>query len=144
MYAGCAYCVQKGPDPVVCPTDYNSNCGEFYNVSTGDICWKIISLYPPLTLDQLYAYNPSIHRIPECDNLIPGCKYCVRINSVPEPHQQNIKTGCHQYYQAVAGDYCYRVAINYGIDVGAFMSWNPDVGSGCLNMLAGYWYCVKP
>ncbi|KAF2464999.1 uncharacterized protein BDR25DRAFT_306866 [Lindgomyces ingoldianus] len=144
MYAGCAYCVSKIPGQT-CPTNYNANCDQFYTVASGDICYTIIAKYPPLTLDNFYAYNPSIKK-PECNNLMPNCNYCVHIRTaVPDPHQPNIKTDCQLYYQAVGGDYCYLVAQRYNVNVNDFMSWNPDVGPPtCLNMLAGDWYCVKP
>ncbi|KAH8733237.1 hypothetical protein GQ44DRAFT_23835 [Phaeosphaeriaceae sp. PMI808] len=143
--SGCYYCVAKDPIPDPCPTDYNSNCDKFYEVKTGDICWAIVGRNPPLSLNQLFEYNPSIHN-PSCDNLKPNCKYCVRTSTppkVPEPHQPNIKTNCKEYYQAVPGDYCYKISLEKGVNLNDFMGWNPDVGPTCLNMLAGYWYCLR-
>ncbi|XP_014550517.1 hypothetical protein COCVIDRAFT_21064 [Bipolaris victoriae FI3] len=145
LYAGCSYCVAKGSNPSVCPTDYNAKCDKFHEVKTGDICQAIIQQNPPLSLDQLFAYNPSIHK-PACDNLSPACKYCVHVRDapkVPEPHQPNVRKDCKEYYQAVAGDYCYKISLDKGINLNDFMSWNPDVGPTCLNMLVGYWYCLR-
>jgi hypothetical protein len=145
LYSGCSYCISKGSDPPVCPKDYSSKCDKFYEVKTGDICWAIIERNPPLSLNQLFDYNPSIHN-PSCDNLVPNCKYCVHVAAppkVPEPHQPNIKTNCKEYYQAAPGDYCYKISLEKGVKVNDFISWNPDVGPTCLNMLAGYWYCLR-
>ena len=49
--------------------------------------------------------------------------------------------GCQQY-TASPGDYCYLIAQNHGIDVGAFISWNPSVNSDCTNIQVGTSYCV--
>ncbi|KAH7080573.1 hypothetical protein BKA63DRAFT_488318 [Paraphoma chrysanthemicola] len=145
MYSGCAYCVQAGDTPPVCPTNYNPKCDAFYTVKSGDICWAIINQTPGLSLNQLFKWNPAIHN-PACDNLVPTCKYCTHVPTevkVPDPHQPNTRAGCKEYYQAVSGDYCYKIAIEKGVNLNDFMSWNPDVGPTCLNMLAGYWYCLR-
>ncbi|KAF2258907.1 hypothetical protein CC78DRAFT_537450 [Lojkania enalia] len=146
MFSGCYYCVAKDTVSPVCPTDYNTQCNKFYEVKSGDICWTIVNNNPPLSLNQLYDWNPSIHR-DTCDNLIPQCKYCVGVggvvDTVPQPHQPNIRQNCKEYYQAQSGDYCYKISIEKGVNLADFMSWNPDVGPGCLNMLAGYWYCLR-
>jgi len=145
MYSGCSYCVEKGPTPPACPTDYDSRCDKFYEVKTGDTCWPIVQANRPLTINKFFSYNPSVHN-PACDNLVPSCKYCINVPkapAVPEPHQANIKTDCKEYYKAVSGDYCYKVAMDKGVTVEDFMKWNPDVGPTCLDMLAGYYYCSR-
>ncbi|KAK7177656.1 hypothetical protein DPSP01_014564 [Paraphaeosphaeria sporulosa] len=144
MYSGCAYCVSDVKS-VECPKDYDPRCDKFYTVKNGNICWAIIDQIPGLSLNQLYQYNPSIHN-PSCDNLVPTCGYCVHVPQaakVPDPHQPNIRTNCKEYYQAVPGDYCYKLANDKGVDLNSFLSWNPDVGPTCLNMLAGYYYCLR-
>lgn len=145
MYSGCSYCVEKGTTPPACPKDYNAQCTKFHEVKSGDICWAIVQQNSPLTINQLFAWNPAIHN-PACDNLVPTCKYCISVPEavkVPEPHQPNIKTNCKEYYQAVPGDYCYKISIEKGVGLNDFMSWNPDVGPTCLGMVAGYWYCLR-
>ncbi|KAF2256924.1 carbohydrate-binding module family 50 protein, partial [Trematosphaeria pertusa] len=143
MYSGCNYCVSKAAAPT-CPTDYAAQCDTFYTVVSGDICTSIVARYPGLSLNNFYAWNPAVHN-PSCDNLQPNCKYCVHVPNptVPDPHQPNVRQGCKEYYQAVAGDYCYKIAVEKGVNLNDFMSWNPDVGPTCLNMLAGYWYCLR-
>lgn len=146
LYSGCAYCVASGLTPPVCPTNADPKCDKWDTVKTGDICYGIVERNPPLTLNQLYAWNPSIHN-PSCDNLVPNCKYCIHVPppdvKAPDPHQPNIRTNCKEYYQAVLGDYCYKISIDKGVNLNDFMSWNPDVGPTCLNMLVGYWYCLR-
>ena len=145
IYAGCSYCVAKSSNPTACPTDYNSKCDQFYEAKIGDICSVIINQNPPLSLNQLFEYNPSINN-PSCNNLAPACKYCVHVPAqpkVPEPHQPNIRTDCKEYYEAVPGDYCYKISLEKGVNLNDFISWNKDVGSTCSNMLAGYWYCLR-
>jgi len=145
MYSGCSYCVANGPTPPVCPTNYDTKCDKFYTIKSGDMCWAIVDRNPGLSLNQLFQYNPSIHN-PSCDNLVPNCKYCVnvpQVPKVPDPHQPNIRTNCKEYYQSVSGDYCYKIAMEKGVDLNGFLSWNPDVGPTCLNILTGYYYCLR-
>jgi hypothetical protein len=145
MFSGCSYCVAKDIVGPICPTDYNAKCDKFDEIKTGDICFAIVQRNPPLSLNQLFEWNPSIHN-PACDNLVPSCKYCVNVPNVPkipDPHQPNTRVGCKEYYQAVPGDYCYKISLDKGVNLNDFMSWNPDVGPTCLNMIAGYWYCLK-
>ncbi|OCK81426.1 carbohydrate-binding module family 50 protein [Lepidopterella palustris CBS 459.81] len=147
LYPGCTYCVAVNPQPV-CPT-YAANCAKTYTVVSGDICWKIVGIYG-IALNDFYKWNPGVNNPAvtpghECDNLWPGCKYCVGVNpnpGPPNPHQPNIKTDCTQYYQAVPGDYCWELSQRLGLDNNVFMSWNPDVGPNCQSMLAGYYYCT--
>lgn len=145
VFSGCNYCVQAGQTPPECPKNYNPKCNKFDTIKTGDICNAIVLRNPPISLNQFYDWNPAVHN-PACDNLVPNCKYCVNVPQdikIPEPHQPNTRAGCKEYYQAINGDYCYKIAIDKGVNLIDFMSWNPDVGSGCMNMLAGYWYCLR-
>ena len=50
--------------------------------------------------------------------------------------------GCTQWYTAVSGDYCSKIAGEFGISTSTFIAWNPSVGSSCLTLYAGYSYCV--
>jgi len=51
--------------------------------------------------------------------------------------------GC-QTYTANPGDYCFLIAQNRGIDVAAFISWNPSINWDCTNLQVGTAYCVTP
>jgi len=53
-------------------------------------------------------------------------------------------SGDCQKYTVVSGDYCSLIGQKFGIDVGAFLSWNPSVNSGCTNLQPGTAYCVSP
>lgn len=149
MYSGCSYCISDKPLPDPCPKDYDPKCDKFYTVNSGDICYAIVdqnqNIDPKLTLPLLFQYNPSIHN-PSCDNLRPNCNYCVHIKGpvpVPGPHQPNIRVGCKEYYMAIPGDFCWKISVEKGVNLNDFMTWNPDVGPGCMNMLVGYWYCLR-
>ncbi|KAF2675678.1 carbohydrate-binding module family 50 protein, partial [Lentithecium fluviatile CBS 122367] len=119
-------------------------CDKTYKVHTGDTCNTIVQKNPGLTLENLYKWNWINN--PACDNLRPRCNYCVHKpipDTVPEPHQPNIKMDCKEYYQAVSGDYCWLLCQQKGVDLNSFLSWNPDVGVDCQSMLAGYYYCLR-
>jgi LysM repeat protein len=43
-----------------------------------------------------------------------------------------------------SGDDCHLIALNFTISVGLFQAVNPDVDSGCTNLVPGLSYCVFP
>jgi hypothetical protein len=59
----------------------------------------------------------------------------------PPPSGGGQGGGCESY-TAAPGDYCFLIAQNRGIDVGAFISWNPSINSDCTNLQVGTSYCV--
>jgi len=59
----------------------------------------------------------------------------------PPPSGGGGSGGCQQY-TANPGDYCYLIAQNHGVDVGAFISWNPSINGDCTNLQVGSSYCV--
>lgn len=50
--------------------------------------------------------------------------------------------GCTNFHVVASGENCYGVAEQFGISLETFNSMNPEVDSGCLNLNAGYAYCV--
>ncbi|GJD00852.1 putative Class V chitinase [Colletotrichum higginsianum IMI 349063] len=66
----------------------------------------------------------------------------------PNPHIEPMWPKCIKFYQAVPSDTCQTLADKNQIDLAELISLNRGVGglSGCYrgNVMAGYWYCVKP
>ncbi|KAM0746839.1 hypothetical protein T439DRAFT_360131 [Meredithblackwellia eburnea MCA 4105] len=50
--------------------------------------------------------------------------------------------GCTQFYNVPSGSYCILVADKFGITLDEFYAMNPQVDGECLNLWAGYDYCV--
>ena len=63
----------------------------------------------------------------------------------PSPTQAGIPPDCAQYYKAVKGDDCWRVADKFHLSLDQFYAWNPPVGEDCKGLWLDYYYCVaKP
>ncbi|KAJ5355470.1 uncharacterized protein N7496_012682 [Penicillium cataractarum] len=50
---------------------------------------------------------------------------------------------CQEYYTVVAGDYCRKVEVQFGITAAQLQSWNTGLDDSCSNLWKGYQYCVK-
>ncbi|KAK2049231.1 hypothetical protein LZ31DRAFT_590957 [Colletotrichum somersetense] len=77
------------------------------------------------------------------------------VNAIPEkpvrtpsPHVEPMWSNCIKFYRAVPNDTCQSLADKNGLDLAEFIALNRGIGglSGCSrgNVVAGYWYCVKP
>ncbi|KAJ5907883.1 hypothetical protein N7495_000565 [Penicillium taxi] len=62
--------------------------------------------------------------------------------SVDEKYPYAISS-CQEYYSVVAGDYCRKIEVQYGITAASFQSWNTGLDASCTNLWLGYQYCVK-
>ncbi|KAJ5176347.1 uncharacterized protein N7482_002224 [Penicillium canariense] len=52
-------------------------------------------------------------------------------------------SSCQQYYTVIAGDYCQKVEVQFGVSASDLQSWNPGLDDSCTNLWKGYQYCVK-
>ncbi|RAH55275.1 hypothetical protein BO85DRAFT_461432 [Aspergillus piperis CBS 112811] len=66
------------------------------------------------------------------------------ISSAPSPTQSGLVDDCSTYYQAKSGDSCWSIVNNKYtyLTTSLFEEWNPAVGSDCINLQPGYYYCV--
>lgn len=53
-------------------------------------------------------------------------------------------THCGKYYKVQTGDDCQVVALNNTIVISLFQQINPDINTGCTNLVPGLYYCVEP
>lgn len=50
---------------------------------------------------------------------------------------------CNRWHQVVNGDTCDGIVKTYGtFSLAQFYAWNPAVGTSCLSLWLGYWYCI--
>jgi LysM repeat protein len=63
----------------------------------------------------------------------------------PSPTQNGLISSCTTFYKANQGDSCWAIAnVIYPntFTLDEFVSWNPAVGSDCMGLRAGYYYCI--
>ncbi|CAN9286220.1 unnamed protein product [Alternaria alternata] len=66
------------------------------------------------------------------------------INSTtPSPLQPGIVSNCDEYYFVKPGDICIDIASAKGITLDDFLTWNPQAGETCTNLLADTYACVS-
>jgi hypothetical protein len=51
-------------------------------------------------------------------------------------------TGCIRFYRVQSGNDCYDIALDAGIALTDFYSWNPAVGSDCSGLQADVFVCI--
>ncbi|RDW68879.1 uncharacterized protein DSM5745_08639 [Aspergillus mulundensis] len=142
------------PGPV--PRGTTKNCGQYYEVKSGDYCDSIADRY---SIDyQLFRdINPAIDA--QCTNLIPGLYYCVSPTenwnqtatsttatsayaTAPAPTTSGTTANCYEWYVVQSGDTCNRIAMSYSITIDDIRRWNPSVRADCSNLRSGRAYCV--
>lgn len=111
--------------------------------------------------------NPTIDA--SCAKLQLGWSYCVQVNNgtgptptinpkatltgddgdtdsdvVPTPTQSGQPSTCVDWYYVRSNDTCQGIVDYYRglFSLSDFFSWNPDVGTSCENLLAGYFVCT--
>ncbi|KAF9892665.1 hypothetical protein FE257_001067 [Aspergillus nanangensis] len=102
-----------------------------------------------LTVAEFYAWNPAVG--PECGNMWPNYRYCIRGPeatstgtgpSVPGPTQSGIPENCEKWHVTKENDTCPKVVKEYGITLEQFYR-NTAVQNDCAD---GFWkgnaYCV--
>ncbi|GJC98179.1 lysM domain-containing protein [Colletotrichum higginsianum] len=161
------------PEPV--QEGISSVCKRYVFADKGASCWKV-SNDGGITQKRLFELNPVLGTNGEnCDTMLwLNYYYCVGTESLgsptttvtrtttspaisptasstsaapkPSPTQQGIVGNCNKWVQAVAGDYCWKLANDAGIDTALFYQWNTVLGSGgenCGTMIwPDYYYCI--
>ncbi|KAK0757408.1 hypothetical protein N5P37_010131 [Trichoderma harzianum] len=148
--------------PTTAPSDTIQDCTSWDVVSSSDTCQSIAD-FGFITLDQLYAYNPSL-AASGCP-IIVGDSYCVEQNfgvppppsstskaasttttgngvTTPTPTQTGMVSNCNKFHKVVSGDSCAVLASANGISLDTFYSWNPAVGTSCASLILDYYVCV--
>ncbi|KAJ4856958.1 hypothetical protein T069G_07855 [Trichoderma breve] len=148
--------------PTTAPSDTIQDCTSWDVVSSSDTCQSIAD-FGFITLDQLYAYNPSLAKS-GCP-IIAGDSYCVEQNfgvppppsstskaasttttgngvTTPTPTQTGMVSNCNKFHKVVSGDSCAVLASANGISLDTFYSWNPAVGTSCASLILDYYVCV--
>jgi hypothetical protein len=69
-----SYATATVAPPGAVPYGTTKNCGQYYQVNSGDNCQQI-SLNNTITVQEFEEINPSINA--NCTNLSPGLYYCV-------------------------------------------------------------------
>ncbi|KAJ6591335.1 hypothetical protein B0H10DRAFT_2233374 [Mycena sp. CBHHK59/15] len=145
MIPGEAYCVQTSNSTIpsnVAPGTITSGCTEFYTVVSGDSCGKIETQFG-VAGSLLHAMNPEINS--GCTNIIPGEAYCVQTSNTTVPLNVapgTITSGCTQYYTVVSGDSCGKMETQFNVSDTLLHAMNPEINSGCTNIVPGEAYCV--
>ncbi|GJJ07067.1 hypothetical protein Clacol_001266 [Clathrus columnatus] len=154
ILVGEAYCVATSnstttsntPPSNVAPGTITTGCTGYYTVVSGDSCPAIETKFN--VTDFLFRMmNPEINSA--CSNIIVGEAYCVKTSNTTTSNVPNnvasgtITTGCNQYYTVVSGDSCGGIETKFSITDAQFHTWNPEVNSGCTNILLGEAYCVS-
>ncbi|KAJ3070929.1 hypothetical protein HK102_006552 [Quaeritorhiza haematococci] len=153
---GAVVCVTASgvaPSPAPSPSP-SSTCSKPYTVVAGDYCYKIAVELNNLDLNQFLSFNPGLN----CDNLQVGQVVCLVAPTTstgpgttttttttttiasPAPSPRPATT-CSKPYTVVAGDYCYKIAVELNsLDLNQFLSFNP--GLNCDNLQIGQVVCL--
>ncbi|KAF8871691.1 hypothetical protein BD779DRAFT_441450 [Infundibulicybe gibba] len=157
LQAGIAYCV-AGPTPTtttgptgsptapIAPGTITQGCNKYYEPVSGDSCGAIETKFS-VSLSDILRWNTGLNS--GCTNLQLGLNYCVSgPSSTGTPVPTNvasgtITTGCLKYYTVVSGDNCFAISQTFNTTIAKIQTWNPELNSGCTNLLLGEAYCVS-
>ncbi|KAJ5933735.1 carbohydrate-binding module family 50 protein [Penicillium verhagenii] len=137
------------------PTPYQSGmvsgCERFYLVESNNDCYDI-ALEANIALTDFYTWNPAVGS--DCSDLESGEYVCLGttgplttitsgtpIPATPSPTQTGMVSGCLRFYYVESGDGCYDIALDAGISLDDFYSWNPAV-SDCADLEASVFVCI--
>jgi hypothetical protein len=62
--------------------------------------------------------------------------------STPTPIQTGMASNCNKFYLVASGDNCETIAMDEGISLTEFYTWNPAVGTNCEYLDLGDYVCV--
>ncbi|WQF83337.1 Putative LysM domain-containing protein [Colletotrichum destructivum] len=134
-----------------------STCNRFHKVVSGNTCEKISQQYGSFSLAD---FGTQLLALLHCSGLWLGYYVCIGVPGTPttpttrpstptttapagpSPTQDGILKSCKEYYKAVSGDFCQKIADAKRISM-AHYSWNPAVGQDCSGLWLGYYYCVR-
>ncbi|KAJ7207185.1 LysM domain protein [Mycena pura] len=144
------------PPPGPTPFKTTPNCGKYYQVKQDDFC-QLISLNASIPLALFEQINPSIDAA--CDNLVPGFFYCVfptadwnataidngttTTVAPPAPTPPGTTGACFTWHVIASGDTCTAIEQQFGVTMSQLLAWNPQLNSGCSNLLLDEAYCVN-
>lgn len=137
------------------------DCNDFDFVEPGDGC-QAVTDRNGISLVDFLSWNPKVGS--DCLGLWANVYVCVGViggsgpsttdnptptptspaNGVttPTPTQPGMVNDCNGFDFVNSGDGCKAVADRNGISLEDFLSWNPDVGSGCSGLWADVYVCV--
>ncbi|KAK4172182.1 hypothetical protein QBC36DRAFT_315088 [Triangularia setosa] len=58
------------------------------------------------------------------------------------PAMPGLPASCWLFHTVGAGDTCEVIVSRYGISLGAFYAWNPEINTTCTNLWLGFAVCV--
>ncbi|KAJ6013997.1 hypothetical protein N7540_008588 [Penicillium herquei] len=128
-----------------------SGCERFYLVESGNDCYDI-ALEANIALTDLHTWNPALGS--DCSSLEAGDYVCLgtsgqpttmtsgtAVPATPSPTQTGMVSGCLRFYYVESGDDCYDIALDAGMSLDDFFSWNPAV-SDCSDLEVGFFVCI--
>ncbi|KAK4236804.1 hypothetical protein C8A03DRAFT_16577 [Achaetomium macrosporum] len=140
--------------------DTASDCTYFYTTRDASDNCTHIEQWSGISHEDFVKWNPSVK--PDCSGINIGNSYCIEVNwgipppttsstaptstatPKPSPTQPGLIDTCTKFYRAVPGDYCIKIANDFGnFTFADFLAWNPAVGADCSRLLAGWYYCVE-
>jgi LysM repeat protein len=151
---GKAYCVLSifasgpvitGPPANVAAGTITTNCTGYYTVVSGDSCGTIETKFN-ITAALFHSMNPELTST--CSNLVIGDAYCIGTSNATSTvgSPSNLASGslanCTTYDTLVSGQSCTTIVAQFTITLSDFFRWNPEVNTGCTNMILGSAYCV--
>ena len=143
--SNCNRSVTTGPPTNVATGTITTNCTGYHTVVPGDSCGSIETKYS-ITDALFHAMNPELTSA--CTNLIAGDAYCIGTSnttssaSPPSNLAPGSFTNCTTYYTVDPGQSCTTIVNMFSITPSDFFRWNPEVNTGCTNILLGSAYCV--
>ncbi|EFQ96798.1 hypothetical protein MGYG_08723 [Nannizzia gypsea CBS 118893] len=136
-----------------------NKCTLYHQVLQGETCLEIALQYS-ISPRNLSRWNLLGTR---CSRLRPGQFICVGVKDIsgqpvprsipldshwaedaPTPSQPNVSKKCVKWYKAQLNDNCKIIAEEkfHSFTLEQFIQWNPDVGTDCMRLYAGWYYCV--
>ncbi|KAK6344607.1 hypothetical protein TWF718_006565 [Orbilia javanica] len=171
------YCVRMDPEPLLPPTrptpppidnsvmtpspiqpGMTRSCTNFHLVRGGQGCTDIIPLYPDLSIELLYQWNPAIGK--RCNMMWAGTYICVSVSDMPSreptitrpqskptpsPIGEGTTPNCQRWAYARTGDTCDTIlSRNKDIDstTDDLFRWNPSIGEDCSGLAELSYICI--
>ena len=162
MSAGCErfYLVKSGNDCFDIALDAGISLTTFYsyNPGVGSSCGTLQAGYyvcigisgPPVTITSGTPYGPTPSPIRKLNRYIIPSTFCLlllfpalflRLSSHYLP-ETGMVSSCVRFYYVESGNNCLEIALDAGISLTNFYSYNPAVGSGCGGLQAGVFVCI--